>query len=1313
MEEPFFVKSRLKQFLFRACDPSFAKGIGPFGDLPYPGREVYYSEFVHNRWPAFKIQAVDMKLDLKYVALNGTIYQTFTFDYSHTFRHYTAAPRLPSLWMRGDMLIRNLDYVNPPKRNSFNRADDASYKALRLDDGRLVREHEDIDGNSAVLCISAFSEGRLLGFSKTRSPEARHMDYDYHLEWHESAVKDIEQFGVLSVTIAYTLEYAQSPVALALPMTLSNLLEESDPTRHPYEAQTLSPDPKLDFCLGRNLEHVLSVCSIPVSSKEADEEPAIALTCGDVDGHFVSTAASFHSFQILLLALRHFQFRRDFWTTGEGAKWPLLATPATVSFLCRMIDRIKKICRGHVSWLLQTANSSEGRFRPYYWISGEEIQGWQYNSSFPAMSLVDAPLQIIKICDFYQISKEEMVVEDKCEIERIIERWANEMDDYRIDAPGLHAFPRRDSEPTRSFYLTDHALVWQALASAEAMGLQPLVPRGWSSNNIRESIFKMFATPNPLTHQHVLAVKRGPAQTRFNFRSKDIALFRAAEMGLFNRPQQMGDPLTADQVAGIWERTLQYQRYQMSSDVTDRNDPRKGFLAIITAQPNPYNYILRMLNSGILNLIEVFSDAGLFPGGLDERSQPVLWYKDELARGEYWSITFEIPFLLWKYSSPSSTRDISSVTPYKLERGTWPPEPKYHFQSGPQGPIPLPTVQIAPGNERSEAHLNQYYPRGAPHIPPNNSSPGVNIRELQTEWLYNRPTFFVSSNDIRKLQKEHCEQIDRQKTLRYLAITGAVVDVPKSKLLETKTSGKKISMRVLRRAEDVHNIVSEGRTAENAKKRFWAFFAPHPSENGVYTSIASLSLGDKYERREIRRFFERHNSYENLFAEETSGMLNTWTTELHLSFYTPLDHIEHMDGISRSHNVSRAEDFCLPILSEAEDPQILRKISMSFHFQGDFFDRYWTCNFLEVDPSRGDFQHWDKGVGGDDQFESEVQDLLERRANEAEVTEVERNSWQQRRVLELILFERMAKKMNQSMRKILNHATSGLAEMSKRAAEHNQGYDTTPGRYESVLDQIKQLRGFQEAIRTIPKHCSKSIEIIEHWRNREKSRELDRPRWTFKDESRYRVIIRKLLASNDDIIQALWTNHDKIANLVETELEQMRGDLEFMRTDMDFRRIERDRRQDENIKRFTLVTTIFVPLGFAASVFSMDQAPELATLGYMIATAAGAFVFTGAMLWILNKNDLSRPYGGFKRWPEGGTLLIEAGGTSSDEGGGTDLGPSQCDKGQSATHSVQPDLPRGNRRSWSIVTRSVERAGKNGDLEVGMSVRDDQDLTRS
>lgn len=61
-----------------------------------------------------------------------------------------------------------------------------------------------------------------------------------------------------------------------------------------------------DFIFHRHLEHLLSVCAIPISSYESSNNTsAVALTCGDISGHWICISASLFAFLFLLQADSH------------------------------------------------------------------------------------------------------------------------------------------------------------------------------------------------------------------------------------------------------------------------------------------------------------------------------------------------------------------------------------------------------------------------------------------------------------------------------------------------------------------------------------------------------------------------------------------------------------------------------------------------------------------------------------------------------------------------------------------------------------------------------------------------------------------------------------------------------------------------------------------------------------------------------------------------------------------------------------------------------------------------------------------------
>jgi hypothetical protein len=61
--------------------------------------------------------------------------------------------------------------------------------------------------------------------------------------------------------------------------------------KNPFRKVFFAQDNRLDFAFRRNLEHILSVCSIPVDAGP-HKNPSIAITCGDIAGHRVDSRAS-------------------------------------------------------------------------------------------------------------------------------------------------------------------------------------------------------------------------------------------------------------------------------------------------------------------------------------------------------------------------------------------------------------------------------------------------------------------------------------------------------------------------------------------------------------------------------------------------------------------------------------------------------------------------------------------------------------------------------------------------------------------------------------------------------------------------------------------------------------------------------------------------------------------------------------------------------------------------------------------------------------------------------------------------------------
>lgn len=305
MPEPWAVTSRLNTFLDWAEDLENGKGIGP----PIGGSPT--ETIVNDRWPTFDGALEDgTQFKLQYVAHGGTIYQKFEFiEYNTTQDHDSLADdySVPGILVTPDLLIRDLDFFDAHNKFNEARADDDSYKS-RHRGNCLIRDH--VNGKKkGVFSIHVLDEHESLQFVKPErrgdvsdsGESANFLGEVVHFmvqrksatTWSES--HDDSESESLCFILAYTLEYVSENKTsiVALPpwkqvcQTMNRLLQ-------PYEKHSLSNNSNstLDFFLGRNLEYILSVCSIPVSDTSKKELPCFALTCGDVDGHRVAVAAS-------------------------------------------------------------------------------------------------------------------------------------------------------------------------------------------------------------------------------------------------------------------------------------------------------------------------------------------------------------------------------------------------------------------------------------------------------------------------------------------------------------------------------------------------------------------------------------------------------------------------------------------------------------------------------------------------------------------------------------------------------------------------------------------------------------------------------------------------------------------------------------------------------------------------------------------------------------------------------------------------------------------------------------------------------------
>ncbi|KAL0258643.1 hypothetical protein SLS55_006140 [Diplodia seriata] len=302
--EPYLVKPRMERLVEISDDPRTGLRLefeSEHEDLSKLRTACPSLEFIHDRWPLYTLTTsigntkesarVD-GLSVQYFCNNGTVFQKYTWKPGGE-----PLPSLPRVRFSSDVLIRDLDFVDP--ENHFNDQDWGYFRPRGSGDSPLILLHQlpsdsghgESQGPNgghaqpvAGLIMAPFAYRKL---QKIENKEGRMHEIEFTQEAKEKFLQD----GTLEITMAYKLELKSSGES----WDDAEIDEEELETNTSYQKIKFSADRHLDFIIRRNLEHILSVCSVPVSPGGL----AIALTCGDFSGHRVSSPASLYVVLIL------------------------------------------------------------------------------------------------------------------------------------------------------------------------------------------------------------------------------------------------------------------------------------------------------------------------------------------------------------------------------------------------------------------------------------------------------------------------------------------------------------------------------------------------------------------------------------------------------------------------------------------------------------------------------------------------------------------------------------------------------------------------------------------------------------------------------------------------------------------------------------------------------------------------------------------------------------------------------------------------------------------------------------------------------
>ncbi|EHK17634.1 uncharacterized protein TRIVIDRAFT_205375 [Trichoderma virens Gv29-8] len=719
----------------------------------------------------------------------------------------------------------------------------------------------------------------------------------------------------------------------------------------------------------------------------------------------------------------------------------------------------------------------------------------------------------------------------------LIENWIELLDER--NKSGKYAFPHFREEPTHLFYFSDHVMIWRALKSVESVGvtsseLKAHSSKSYSPITVKTNIISRFTTmEDSFVKRRMLAVSRSPSENGFLFQPEDTVLFYAMDMGFFDKPGMKADKsdIWINKI-DVWKSVVDCQvQHEDNQDVYWVN-PLQFALALVLSTRNKgansmpatemYSYSKNILFGSS-------SRNGLFPGYLDENKEPLI-FSDESKSEDYWYTTFEVPYILWSYLAPLPQKEQnlqmdSLLRTVTAEQVTVPNVSKIYQV----------LEDILTHKDMASSQEGVFLRRSMPF---NNIIDKKNIANLSDEWLYNEPQIFNHTRDIANLIEEFLAKKDSNanrlsiraddmmhQMVKHMtneaqiteaqnteaqntevqnteaqnpnATIGYIVDVPKTKHHQ-KNKADPVYFWI---NEDMYALLGKMRTREEAKKRLFVFSRANP-----LTALAFYLASPDSEKEQLSFFFRRHATYDKYFNEEVTPVLNRWVTEFHLSFYQIVD--GHKTPINSC--IPPLDQIKLPSINSPNKKTWISRVIMSFRFDGDFFNRYWTCHFLEFDP---------QCLG-----ENTLPDLL--KADDG----ASKPPWKQRQVLELILVDRILDIKQGILRRSMGHESGPVAGPIPVFSDPLHLFADISSK--SMADSARQIwRQFQHLLQGVEDDLGDNLVKIGLWRNREQERGLNRPRWTIKDERRYRGAISKRLSSINQKIRELEQIHADIGSL--------------------------------------------------------------------------------------------------------------------------------------------------------------------------------------
>ncbi|KAJ5902174.1 hypothetical protein N7495_002702 [Penicillium taxi] len=1112
--------------------------------------------FLADRWPVISYKSVDnFTINVKLWCHDNVIVQHMEI----TGRSISTDPL--KLEFNPNFSMQDLDFLE--------KREDLQMQCLRGPHGYGIIDIEDAAGfdmtqERICVLVGLFKDGNA---QELEGNKPILIEHDFN-----------KQFKV-EVTAAFKLQMITLKEDWKRCLISSDDLKFVPPEAPALETSSFS-DPDLGWYLRRNLEHILSVCSIPFQKNASSDSKTL------IPAPMITLNA-------------------------PGGKEDVLhrSVPANKR-LGPLRQRIHEVCRGHLECILSL--DADDACSSNIHINGKRMENSE-ETDLPPDSPTNIPIHIIKATEYVKVFSD---IDDLLFVCSMLGRftlgWFEQLIDTRnhISPTWQHL---SDSE-IPIYRLSDHVWIWKALRNIEDLTQRveatekesphdtlktfldikkhlshqgprksTLEPRlNFTSEDLRRQNLRRFTLENDIMKKRMLSVTRTARETRFLLHSRDTILYYGLEWGFFEGEET------------VWKHLIkaQVQHDEASNDETQWDNPLRYGLAIEMAKqghqleseftpPEMFIHAQKIiLNSS--------SENGLFPGQLDSFSKEPVLFDREIFRDFYFHVGFEIPFILLRTMRGEKVAYFSSGEASKTGERSFEgemPSLKRTIDLSPISGINPGATQDYFSFQNRTLAIQRTLKRQNPYGRLVDLS---NIVELPEEWLYKYPDFldFTPPKDRQKLRQIQAEApLAIQETMRNYYLRQAmnpftlhpigrcfatVDDVRKGKKQRKWSVDEKCVQGVYDSYKGLWERLQQQRSAEESKKRLiYLRAADYIVSTMCY--IASPEL----ERVHMAQFFDRHAKlHANYFYDDTSAVVNNWVTEVHFRFF---QFYKPVDGEAPAQAPTHVRQLKSQICGIFGNDAYLVDAVISFRIVGDFFDRYWTSHVLQnfADPTE--------------------------LANYPPLDEYDRSHdthWQQRKVLELILLNHILAKVCSSTGIILRRIEQGPRLTASDAGEKYFSKDSFEDRKPGELRESFQVL-------VILKNNINSLQgLTEQFNGRESSQGRERPRWTREDEQKYRKAIKQKQAHFEDHVREIKATAARIEFLIA-----------LVTSAQDAIRSKKALRESENVTLFTYVTVFFLPVGLAVSIFSMSNAPDRNLLVYMIVTALVAVIITVGVLW--------------------------------------------------------------------------------------------------